>query len=202
VICPVTHYETAEQSGLQISSEDRIARARGSSLCPSPWSWFLLEKLVVDQLLPALRKPKVHYHLQKWSPIVVILSYMHPVHILVSCPLKVQLNFALSEFSLRFCHLACNFLLSHVCYIIIMVLQSFLGLGRFFGFLILNTVGRTPWTGDQPITRPLPTHRINAHGTDIHVLGGIGIHDLSVRASEDKARPLWPACCNRSTVEH
>jgi hypothetical protein len=25
-------------------------------------------------------------------------------------------------------------------------------------FLILYTVGRTPWTGDQPIARPLPTH--------------------------------------------
>jgi hypothetical protein len=26
-------------------------------------------------------------------------------------------------------------------------------------FLNLYTVGRTPWTGDQPIARPLPTHR-------------------------------------------
>jgi hypothetical protein len=26
-------------------------------------------------------------------------------------------------------------------------------------FLILYTVGRTPWTGDQPLARPLPTHR-------------------------------------------
>jgi hypothetical protein len=33
------------------------------------------------------------------------------------------------------------------------------GLGRFFSFLILYTVGRTPWTGDQPVERPLPTHR-------------------------------------------
>jgi hypothetical protein len=30
-------------------------------------------------------------------------------------------------------------------------------------FLNPKTVGRTPWTGDQPIARPLPTHRINAH---------------------------------------
>jgi hypothetical protein len=34
-----------------------------------------------------------------------------------------------------------------------------LGLGCFFRFLILYTVGRTPWMGDQPVTRPLPTHR-------------------------------------------
>jgi hypothetical protein len=34
-----------------------------------------------------------------------------------------------------------------------------LDLGRFFSFLILHTVGRTPWTGDQAVARPLPTHR-------------------------------------------
>jgi hypothetical protein len=32
-------------------------------------------------------------------------------------------------------------------------------LGRLFSFLILYTVGRTPWTGDQPVARQLPTHR-------------------------------------------
>jgi hypothetical protein len=31
--------------------------------------------------------------------------------------------------------------------------------GRFCGFLIIYTVGRTSWTGDQPVARPLPTHR-------------------------------------------
>jgi hypothetical protein len=34
-----------------------------------------------------------------------------------------------------------------------------LDLGRFFSFLILYTVGRTHWTGVQPIARPLLTHR-------------------------------------------
>jgi hypothetical protein len=28
-----------------------------------------------------------------------------------------------------------------------------------FQFLNLYIVGRTPWTGDQPVVRPLPTHR-------------------------------------------
>jgi hypothetical protein len=37
-----------------------------------------------------------------------------------------------------------------------------LELGHFFSFLILYIVGRTLWTGDQPVARPLPTHRINA----------------------------------------
>jgi hypothetical protein len=32
-------------------------------------------------------------------------------------------------------------------------------LGRFFSFLILYTVGRTSWMGDQPVARPLLTHR-------------------------------------------
>jgi hypothetical protein len=33
-----------------------------------------------------------------------------------------------------------------------------LGLGLFFSFLIIYTDGRTPWTSDQPVARPLPTH--------------------------------------------
>jgi hypothetical protein len=34
-----------------------------------------------------------------------------------------------------------------------------LNLGRFFSFLILYTVGWTPWTGDQRVARPQLTHR-------------------------------------------
>jgi hypothetical protein len=34
-----------------------------------------------------------------------------------------------------------------------------LGLGHFFSFFIFYTVCRTPWTGDQLVTRPLPTYR-------------------------------------------
>jgi hypothetical protein len=36
-------------------------------------------------------------------------------------------------------------------------LYSSLDRGRFFSFLILYAVGRTPLTGDQPVARPLPT---------------------------------------------
>jgi hypothetical protein len=38
-------------------------------------------------------------------------------------------------------------------------LRPFVGPWPFFSFLILYTVGRTPWMGDQPVARPLPTHR-------------------------------------------
>jgi hypothetical protein len=39
-------------------------------------------------------------------------------------------------------------------------LQSFVGPDIFFRFTIFPyTDGRTPWTSDQPIARPLPTHR-------------------------------------------
>jgi hypothetical protein len=36
---------------------------------------------------------------------------------------------------------------------------SLVEFGSFSNFLILYTVGRTPWKGDQPVARPLPTHR-------------------------------------------
>jgi hypothetical protein len=38
-------------------------------------------------------------------------------------------------------------------------LYSHLDLGRFFSILIIYTVGRTPWTVDQPVARPLPALR-------------------------------------------
>jgi hypothetical protein len=34
-----------------------------------------------------------------------------------------------------------------------------LALGRFLSFFVCYRVGRTPWTGDQPVARPLPPHR-------------------------------------------
>jgi hypothetical protein len=63
-----------------------------------------------------------------------------------------------------------------------MTLQPFRP-GRFFSFFIVYTVGRTPSMGDQPVARPLPTHRINAH-THIHALNGIQTHDPYDRAGE------------------
>jgi hypothetical protein len=36
-------------------------------------------------------------------------------------------------------------------------------LGSFFSFLIFYTVGRTPWTGDQPVAKPLSAHRTAKH---------------------------------------
>jgi hypothetical protein len=40
-----------------------------------------------------------------------------------------------------------------------MALQPFSGPWPLFSFLILYTVGRTPWMSDQPVARTLPTHR-------------------------------------------
>jgi hypothetical protein len=50
-------------------------------------------------------------------------------------------------------HSSCSFFLS-----LSLWLYSPLDLASFvLSFLILYTVGRTPWTSDQPIARPLPT---------------------------------------------
>jgi hypothetical protein len=43
-------------------------------------------------------------------------------------------------------------------YIYLWHYSPLLGLGCFISFLNYYTVVRTPWTGDQPIARPLPTH--------------------------------------------
>jgi hypothetical protein len=78
-------------------------------------------------------------------------------------------------------HVVCSNLVNYTCVCLSIYLSvclsvclsiygstALVDLGGVFRFLILYTVGRTPWTGDQPVTMPLPTHRktsrrINAH---------------------------------------
>jgi hypothetical protein len=69
-----------------------------------------------------------------------------------------------------------------------------LDLGRFFSFLIMYTVGTILLTGDQPVARPLPTHRINA---DTHGLSGIRTHDPRFRAIEDSSCLRTRGHCDR-----
>jgi hypothetical protein len=56
---------------------------------------------------------------------------------------------------------------------------------RFVSLQFLNpkTFGRTPWTGDQPIPRPLPIQT----QTNIHALSVIRTLDPSFRAGEDNS---------------
>jgi hypothetical protein len=55
---------------------------------------------------------------------------------------------------------------------------------------LIHTDGRTPWTSDQPIARPLPKHRAtqtqnkHIHTPNIHALSGIRTHVPSVLASK------------------
>ncbi|KDR23024.1 hypothetical protein L798_02179 [Zootermopsis nevadensis] len=55
-----------------------------------------------------------------------------------------------------------------------------------------ETFGRTPWTRDQPIARPLPVHRTAQHRktrTNIHGLSGIRTHGRSDQAAQGLLRP-------------
>jgi hypothetical protein len=49
------------------------------------------------------------------------------------------------------------------------------------------TFGRTPWTGDQPYARPLPTQDNTTKKKRGHASSGNRTHDPSVRAVEDSA---------------
>jgi hypothetical protein len=82
-------------------------------------------------------------------------------------------------------------------FIFIMMIRSpFMGLGRFFIFLILYTAGMTSWTGDQSVARPLFTH--NATRTqDIHASSGIRTHDLSVWTGENSSCLRPRGYCDR-----
>jgi hypothetical protein len=54
--------------------------------------------------------------------------------------------------------------------------------GHLFSFLILYTVGSTPWAGDQSVKRLLPTHTTQTQNkrTVIHVSSGARNHDSTV----------------------
>jgi hypothetical protein len=75
--------------------------------------------------------------------------------------------------------------------------------------LMIYTVRMTPWTGDQLVARPVPTHRTTQtqnKGTHIHAWSGIRTHDPSVRANEDGSylttvRPLIGMLkCNSANI--
>jgi hypothetical protein len=96
--------------------------------------------------------------------------------------------------------LRCNICNSvHVPYSFIhssMALQPFVGPWPLLQFRNhFYTDGKTAWTSDQPMARPLLTYRTTqiqnkrTH-TNIHALSGIRTHDPSVRASEDKSSCL------------
>jgi hypothetical protein len=68
-----------------------------------------------------------------------------------------------------------------------MTLQPFVGPWPFLQFRdLLYTDGKTPWTGDQPVARPLPTHR-TTQTQNKRTQSWIRTHDPSVRASEDSS---------------
>jgi hypothetical protein len=80
----------------------------------------------------------------------------------------------------------------HSFIFLLLPLEHGASLKRFLSlqFLNLQRVGRTPWTGDQPVRRSLPTQgNTDAEYTwrNIHASSGIRTYDPSVRAGGDSS---------------
>jgi hypothetical protein len=74
-----------------------------------------------------------------------------------------------------------------------MTLHPFVGAWPLLQFHnLFYTVGRVPWASDQPVARPLPTHRTtqthNKHTQTSMPFSGIQTRDPSVRASDLRRR--------------
>jgi hypothetical protein len=80
-----------------------------------------------------------------------------------------------------------------------------LDLGRFFSFLVFYTVGRIPWTGDQPVARPLPAHKTTQtqkkHTQASMPLSGIRTHVPSICAGKDSSCRRPRGHCDRHIPE-
>jgi hypothetical protein len=76
--------------------------------------------------------------------------------------------------------------------IIIIIINGFtadlFAFGHFFSCSILLTVGRVPWMGDQPVARPLPTHRHSSDCDKLERKHGVPIWPLSMPPAEYKLK--------------
>jgi hypothetical protein len=125
------------------------------------------------------------YHLKAMGLISATICRAQPAEmtsVFLSIYLSIYLSVCLT--------ISLSIYLSICLTIYLWLYSSLLDLGRFFSFLILYTVGRTPWTGDHPVARPLLAHRTTQTQnklTHIHALSGIRTHDPSFSASEDSS---------------
>jgi hypothetical protein len=90
-----------------------------------------------------------------------------------------------------------------LCTFFSLVLQPPWTVASSFSFTIIFTDGRTPWTSDQPVVRPLPNteqhkHRINTYTYQTcHALSGIRTHDPSVQSDEESSCLRRLGYCDR-----
>jgi hypothetical protein len=69
---------------------------------------------------------------------------------------------------------------------------------RFVSLQFLNPKIVGPWTGDQPVVRPLPTqNKTNRINSDIHALSEFRIHGPNVRESEEGSCLIRSGHCDR-----
>jgi hypothetical protein len=76
-----------------------------------------------------------------------------------------------------------------------LIVLFYLAVSKGFYLWIYETIGRTPWKGNRPDARLLPTHRTTQHRetqTHIHAPSRIRTWDLNIWATEDCTclRPL------------
>jgi hypothetical protein len=102
-------------------------------------------------------------HLHNLDPIrIIAYTWFWCLHesLVVSCHCHSLLYMTLKSEFIEFLRSGppCNLSIYLSIYLSV-ALQPFVGAWPLFQFLDFYTVGRTPWTADQSVARPLPAHR-------------------------------------------
>jgi hypothetical protein len=170
------------------------------------------EALISVQLLENFH---AFYGSLPYSKLVCTLNHMNQVHSPIFYLFNNQsviillCTSASPQWSLPFTFRVLKFCLQHIEYFPLIAIFSMALPAHSASYSVpysFFTDGRTPWTSDQPVAKPLPKHRTTQtqnkriHTPNIHVFGGILTHDPSVQASEDSSCLRPRGHCDRPLV--
>jgi hypothetical protein len=100
---------------------------------------------------------RLQYRRVRWCDLLLVHLFFG-LHIYFKTEAVYSCETSVDVYRTRWCYIS-EYTTLHLLVKSVYGCTALVDLGRCFSLLIIYTVGRTPWTGEQPVARPLPTHR-------------------------------------------